>query len=344
MQSDEEVGKVAAPVPVIISRALELFAETLLARAKHVTSQRGARTLTPSHLKFCIQSEARFDFLKDLVSAVPDLHGDMDHVDAAPPSAPSGLGEPMVERQSSSRGRGRGTRGAGRGTARGGTGKRRGRPPKVRDTVIIPGAEPVKTVAEKLFIDDEYDCEGSDSGEDETSEAGVKDNGWSSRLAPATPPVLPHPFARSLSLPHPGPTLAEAALRQQHTLSSPYHVQRSASISNQDFYLHYGAYPPPPGARAAPYSRPILPRPAPPSPYILAPPPLVLVQAKPVTAFYREREEEEDTRPVSPPTNGSFKIVPAGGTEPGAAATELTKLLPSCVAPRAEALDEDYDC
>lgn len=105
MQSDEEVGKVAAPVPVIISRALELFAETLLARAKHVTSQRGARTLTPSHLKFCIQSEARFDFLKDLVSAVPDLHGDMDHVDAAPPSAPSGLGEPMVERQSSSRGR-----------------------------------------------------------------------------------------------------------------------------------------------------------------------------------------------------------------------------------------------
>ena len=50
MQSDEEVGKVAAPVPVIISRALELFTETLLMRAKKVTAQRGARTLTPSHL------------------------------------------------------------------------------------------------------------------------------------------------------------------------------------------------------------------------------------------------------------------------------------------------------
>ena len=50
MQSDEDVGKVAAPVPVIISRALELFSETLLLRAKKVTSQRGARTLTPSHL------------------------------------------------------------------------------------------------------------------------------------------------------------------------------------------------------------------------------------------------------------------------------------------------------
>ena len=50
MQSDDEVGKVAAPVPVIISRALEMFAETLLHRARKVTSQRGARTLTPSHL------------------------------------------------------------------------------------------------------------------------------------------------------------------------------------------------------------------------------------------------------------------------------------------------------
>ena len=50
MQSDEEVGKVAAPVPVIISRALELFTEALLMRARKVTAQRGARTLTPSHM------------------------------------------------------------------------------------------------------------------------------------------------------------------------------------------------------------------------------------------------------------------------------------------------------
>jgi hypothetical protein len=42
------------------SRALEMFAETLLVRANEVTTKRGARTLTPSHLKFCIESEARF--------------------------------------------------------------------------------------------------------------------------------------------------------------------------------------------------------------------------------------------------------------------------------------------
>lgn len=50
MQSDEEVGKVAQAVPVIISRALELFVESLLKKAETVTQGRNAKTLTPSHL------------------------------------------------------------------------------------------------------------------------------------------------------------------------------------------------------------------------------------------------------------------------------------------------------
>ena len=50
MQSDEDVGKVAAAVPVIISKSLELFAEKLLRSANDVIERRGARTLTPSHL------------------------------------------------------------------------------------------------------------------------------------------------------------------------------------------------------------------------------------------------------------------------------------------------------
>lgn len=103
MQSDEEVGKVAAAVPVIISRALELFVENLLSKANNVINHRGSRILTPSHIKLCIQSEQRFDFLKELVSSVPDLQGDTDCPDtpmsatptlsspwsSAPPAAPS---------------------------------------------------------------------------------------------------------------------------------------------------------------------------------------------------------------------------------------------------------------
>lgn len=73
MQADEEVGKIAQAVPVIISRTLELFVESLLTKASTITSSRNAKTLSTSHLKQCIQSEQRFDFLKDLVKTVPDM-------------------------------------------------------------------------------------------------------------------------------------------------------------------------------------------------------------------------------------------------------------------------------
>uniref|UniRef100_A0A6I8NJT5 Dr1-associated corepressor n=1 Tax=Ornithorhynchus anatinus TaxID=9258 RepID=A0A6I8NJT5_ORNAN len=83
MQTDEEIGKVAAAVPVIISRALELFLESLLKKACQVTQARNAKTMTTSHLKQCIELEQQFDFLKDLVASVPDMQGDGEdnHVD-----------------------------------------------------------------------------------------------------------------------------------------------------------------------------------------------------------------------------------------------------------------------
>ncbi|KAB1251582.1 Dr1-associated corepressor [Camelus dromedarius] len=87
MQTDEEIGKVAAAVPVIIcilsgaarfkgARALELFLESLLKKACQVTQSRNAKTMTTSHLKQCIELEQQFDFLKDLVASVPDMQGD----------------------------------------------------------------------------------------------------------------------------------------------------------------------------------------------------------------------------------------------------------------------------
>ncbi|XP_060808021.1 uncharacterized protein LOC106130454 [Amyelois transitella] len=73
MQTDEEVGKVAQAVPIIIPRTLELFVESLLTKAKQVTVARNAKTLSPSHVKQCILAESRFDFLKDLVKNIPDV-------------------------------------------------------------------------------------------------------------------------------------------------------------------------------------------------------------------------------------------------------------------------------
>lgn len=79
MQTDEEVGKVAQAVPIIISRTLELFVESLLIKSTQITLSRNAKTLTPSHMKQCILSESRFDFLKDLVKNIPDASAQEDN-------------------------------------------------------------------------------------------------------------------------------------------------------------------------------------------------------------------------------------------------------------------------
>lgn len=76
MQTDEEIGKVAAAVPVIISRALELFVESLVTKTSLITKSRNAKTLTASHLKSCVLADSSFDFLKTLVATVPDVQGE----------------------------------------------------------------------------------------------------------------------------------------------------------------------------------------------------------------------------------------------------------------------------
>ncbi|XP_066550401.1 dr1-associated corepressor isoform X2 [Amia ocellicauda] len=74
MQKDKEVGKVAAAVPVIISRALELFLKSLLTKSCQITQSKHTRTMTQAHLRQCIETDRHFEFLRDLVarfSALP---------------------------------------------------------------------------------------------------------------------------------------------------------------------------------------------------------------------------------------------------------------------------------
>lgn len=72
MQSDEEVGKIGSSVPYIMSKALEMFFETLLKEASEITKSRHARTLTTSHLKIAIQNNDRFALLRDLIATIND--------------------------------------------------------------------------------------------------------------------------------------------------------------------------------------------------------------------------------------------------------------------------------
>ncbi|KAL6516382.1 hypothetical protein OROGR_019687 [Orobanche gracilis] len=75
MQADEDVGKIAMAVPLLVSKALELFLQDLCDRTYEITLKRGAKTVNSLHLKQCVESCNVFDFLKDTVSKVPDLGG-----------------------------------------------------------------------------------------------------------------------------------------------------------------------------------------------------------------------------------------------------------------------------
>ncbi|XP_050528426.1 dr1-associated corepressor-like isoform X4 [Daktulosphaira vitifoliae] len=84
MRIDDDIGKVALPVPVMISRALELFVASLLNKAGDITMQRNAKTLTLTHLKQCILSDSRLEFLRELVKDIPDVseeHNDGNSID-----------------------------------------------------------------------------------------------------------------------------------------------------------------------------------------------------------------------------------------------------------------------
>ncbi|XP_045171173.2 uncharacterized protein LOC123533562 [Mercenaria mercenaria] len=112
MQTDEDVGKVAAAVPVIISRALELFIDSLIEKTATVTRAKNAKTLSSSHVKQAIHSEKTFDFLRDLVKNVPD-HQTEEEVDTAAPSSSGAVEKkpkvqrPRKPREEGARGRGR---------------------------------------------------------------------------------------------------------------------------------------------------------------------------------------------------------------------------------------------
>lgn len=72
MQLDEDVGKVAQATPILISKALELFMQQLIDQACQESRTRNAKRLSVAHLKKTIETVDQFDFLKDIVSSIPD--------------------------------------------------------------------------------------------------------------------------------------------------------------------------------------------------------------------------------------------------------------------------------
>ncbi|KAL3049489.1 hypothetical protein OYC64_008860 [Pagothenia borchgrevinki] len=67
MQKDAEVGRIAMAVPVLISRALEMFLKSLLTKICLITQSKNSGVVSVAHMKQCIESEKLFHFLRDLV-------------------------------------------------------------------------------------------------------------------------------------------------------------------------------------------------------------------------------------------------------------------------------------
>ncbi|MFH4983974.1 hypothetical protein AB6A40_010683 [Gnathostoma spinigerum] len=67
MQSDEEIGRMVASVPVAIGRAMEHFAEKLLEASAQCVQCSTSRTLSPFHMKQAMLRNRHFAFLEPLM-------------------------------------------------------------------------------------------------------------------------------------------------------------------------------------------------------------------------------------------------------------------------------------
>ncbi|WAQ84521.1 hypothetical protein PtA15_5A91 [Puccinia triticina] len=86
MQADEDVGKVAQATPLLVSKAVEMFMQSLVEAAVEEAQRRGSRKVQAYHLKQAINVTPAFDFLKDIVAKIADpVHGAAD--DPEPSSA-----------------------------------------------------------------------------------------------------------------------------------------------------------------------------------------------------------------------------------------------------------------
>jgi hypothetical protein len=72
MQDDDNVGKIAAPVPPMVSRAAELFLKAVADACRSHLDDKATSTITPGHLKAALEKEPRFAFLAPVLDSIED--------------------------------------------------------------------------------------------------------------------------------------------------------------------------------------------------------------------------------------------------------------------------------
>uniref|UniRef100_A0A915D162 Transcription factor CBF/NF-Y/archaeal histone domain-containing protein n=1 Tax=Ditylenchus dipsaci TaxID=166011 RepID=A0A915D162_9BILA len=71
MQSDEDIGRMVASVPVAIGSAMEHFAEKLLEAAAGCVPFSTSRTLSPMHIRYAVMQNPHFAFLESMLKEIP---------------------------------------------------------------------------------------------------------------------------------------------------------------------------------------------------------------------------------------------------------------------------------
>jgi len=73
MQQDDDIGKMAASVPVIVAKLTEIFMTGLLERTGLVMNDRGSKTLNQEHVAAVIRDDTRLDFLLPMVKGLRQI-------------------------------------------------------------------------------------------------------------------------------------------------------------------------------------------------------------------------------------------------------------------------------
>ncbi|TPX46981.1 hypothetical protein SeMB42_g03010 [Synchytrium endobioticum] len=192
MRLDEEVGKVAQATPIVISKAVEMFLETVVSEMCKETQRRNAKKAMPGHLKTTIMTQDRFDFLRPKVAALPDA------VDEAAEPAENEPGRKKKRSAAPGNGAGAGSK-----------------PRKKKDADAAGLAKPVRKLKKKGKEDesDEYDI--SDDEPHQSQQLS---------LPPPPPPPLPLPL-------HP-PLYAQGpdAYVEHQMMQLPSHILASTNI------------------------------------------------------------------------------------------------------------------
>jgi histone H3/H4 len=68
IQSNEDVGKINANVPLMLSKCLEILIQELVEETAKITSEKNSKTMSMAHFRELINSDPKFEFLKERVN------------------------------------------------------------------------------------------------------------------------------------------------------------------------------------------------------------------------------------------------------------------------------------